>query len=392
MNTARLDALLDHFVRMDRGPAGCALSVSLGGKGVYEGYFGYADVESGRKIAPETVYRQYSSSKVVTAVAMMILLERGLYQLDDPISAYLPEFSGARYVEYTGNNMNGVYPVRSLTVKHFLTMTSGLTYDGGSTTTQAEVRRALEELNGRGGYTARDFSRRIAQVPLAFEPGAHWNYGVNLDVLGAFIEVVSGRPFGRFLREEIFDPLGMADTTFFLDDAKRGRLAAMYRFGEGGERVRNASDDFKYEEAFAFECGGGGLLSTLGDTARFARMLSMGGALEGVRILGRKTIDLMRQNHLGPGALSDFQRTHRSGWEFMSGYGYGLGVKTLMNLAESNCAGSPGEFSWAGAAGTLTLVDPAERLALVYMQQLMPGNREGYCHPRLRNVVYGLLE
>ena len=376
---------------MDRGPAGCALAVSLDGKFVYEGYFGDADVESGQKVTRETIYRLYSCTKIVTAVAMMILLERGLYKLDDPISAYLPEFANAQYIECAGNNLSAVRPVRSLTIKHFLTMTSGLTYGGNGSVTQAEIQKALEDLNSRGHFTARAFSQRIAKVPLAFEPGLHWNYNVGFDVLGAFVEVVSGKPFGQFLREELFDPLGMVDTSFFIDETKRDRLAALYSYGGDGKRVKNLSDEFKYQREYAFERGGGGLLSTLMDTAKFAHMLSLGGTLGGVRILGRKTVELMRQNHLGRSALEDFRKAHRNGWEFMAGYGYGLGVKTLINLAESNGSGSLGEFSWAGAAGTLMLIDPVEKLSLVYMHQLLPGNLEGYCHPRLRNAVYGML-
>ncbi len=391
MRKQRLDALLEQFVGMERGVAGCALNVSLKGKTVYEGFCGMADVESGRPIGPDTLYRLYSSGKVVTAVAMMMLLERGLYQLDDPIARYLPEFEDAQVAVRTGNNMQSLRPAGSLTVKHFLTMTTGLTYGGNLSSTHDGVRRMFEEIDRAGGCSTREFSRMAARVPLLFEPGTSWNYGINLDVLGAFIEVVSGRSFQQFLEEELYRPLGMTDSVFFVSDAQRARLATMYTWNENGARVPNASEDYKYDASYRFESGGGGMISSLGDATRFAQMLSMGGTLDGVRILGRKTIDLMRRNHLSPDALEAFRAAHGNGWSFMAGYGYGLGVKTLLSVADSNCAGTEGEFSWAGAAGTLTLVDPSEELAIVYMQQQMPGNREEVCHPRLRNVIYGLL-
>ncbi|MBC8528368.1 beta-lactamase family protein [Christensenellaceae bacterium NSJ-44] len=392
MNTKPIDALLKQFTTMERGPVGCALSVTKAGKTIYTGYSGYADAQAQRPIGEETLYRMYSCSKVVTAVAMMILLERGLYQLDDPIAQYLPEFADARYAICTGNNMETLLPVRALTIKHFLTMTSGLTYGGELSATHARIGRALSGIDEKGGCTTREFSRIVAKLPLKFEPGTSWNYGINLDVLGAFIEEVSGSSFYQFLREEIFSPLGMEDTGFFLDGQGQKRLATMYYYDEDGCLKINDSEDFKYEAAYRFECGGGGLVSSLHDMTRFTKMLALGGRLDGQRILGRKTIELMRQNHLEPQALEAFRQTHQYGWPFMAGYGYGLGVKTLMDLAGSNCAGSLGEFSWAGAAGTLLLVDPSEQLSIVYMHQLMPNNREGYCHPRLRNVIYGALD
>lgn len=392
MITQRLDALLEKFTTMERGVAGCALNVSIGGKTEYEGYCGMADIEAGRKIGPDTLYRLYSSGKVVTAVAMMMLLERGFYQLDDPIARYLPEFENAQVAVRTGNNMQSLHPAKSLTVKHFLTMTTGLTYGGNLSSTHDGVRRVFEEIDAAGGCSTREFSRMAARVPLLFEPGTSWNYGINLDVLGALIEVVTGKTFQQFLEEELYGPLGMKDSVFFVNDDRRSRLAKIYCWDENGKRRINDADDYKFEASYRFESGGGGMISSLHDQTRFAQMLSLGGELDGARILGRKTIDLMRRNHLAPEALEAFRATHQNGWNFMAGYGYGLGVKTLLSVPDSNCAGTEGEFSWAGAAGTLTLIDPIERLSIVYLQQQMPGNREETCHPLLRNVIYGLLD
>jgi CubicO group peptidase (beta-lactamase class C family) len=372
---------------MKNAPAGCSLSVSLHGKTVFEGFKGLADIETKRKISPDTVYRMYSCSKIVTAAALMLLLERGLIKLDDPIEIYLPEFANPVYCHYTGNNLVTLKPAAPITIKHLVTMTSGLTYDGDAGTTQRAIRKVMLELNEKGGFTCREFASRISEVPLAFEPGTHWNYGVGHDVLGALIEVVAGKTFGEFLKDELFTPLGMSNTAFFISESNTDKLATLYMY-ENGALIPNRRDGYKFEKSYGFESGGGGLLSTLADMTRFAQMLSVGGTINNVRIMGKKTIELMRQNHLGADALSDFRNTHFNGWDFMQGYGYGLGVKTLIDLAGSNCLGTSGEFSWAGAAGTYILVDPVEELAIVYMHQLMPNNMEGYCHPRIKNVVY----
>jgi len=386
----KLDHLLEQFIRMERGPVGCALSVSLRGQTVYEGYRGMADLETGRKIDPFTVYRIYSCTKVITAAALMILLERGTVKLDDPVERYLPEYANPVYSHYTGNNLETLKPAGSLTLKHLITMTSGFTYPGDRNSTQKAVGEAMADLEARVGFSTREFAARMAEVPLAFKPGTRWNYGIGHDVLGAAIEAAAGKPFGEFLKDEIFTPLQMNDTGFVVSEKNAEHLATLYRY-EHGRAVPNLSEEYKFRETYRFESAGGGLLSTLGDMTRFAQALTSPGRSGDKRILGRKSIELMSRNHLDPVPLSDFRDTHAHGWSFMSGYGYGLGVKTLIDLSESNGLGSVGEFSWAGAAGTWVLMDPAEELSIVYMHQLLPMNREGDCHPVIKNVVYGML-
>lgn len=332
----------------------------------------------------------FSCSKLVTAAALLILVERGAVKLDDPVAKYLPEYADAVFCRCTGNNLVVKSPCSPMTIKHLVTMTSGLTYGGDANPTQQAVRDGLARLRARGGFSTREFAAEMARAPLAFDPGSHWNYGVGHDVLGALVEAVVGKLFGDFLRESVFKPLNMGDTGFFLSAAHRDRLATLYCH-RGGVLTENCDEDYQFTPEYRFESGGGGLLSTLGDMTRFAGMLAMRGTLGGARILGGKSIDLMRQNHLSPAALEDFRTTHRNGWEFMSGYGYGLGAKTLLDLSASNCLGTVGEFSWAGAAGTYILADPEEELAIVYMHQLMPHNREEECHPRVKNTVYSLL-
>ena len=206
---SNLQKLLEQFVSMDAGPSGCALSVTKDGESLFEGYCGCADAESGRPVGPDTLYRTYSCTKVVTAAAFMLLLERGLVQLDDPVSEYLPEFKDSLVCHYTGNNMESLRPARSpMRLKHLVTMTSGLTYDGDLNTTQRAVKAIITDVN-RDGMPLREFARRASRVPLRFEPGAGWNYGVSHDVLAAVIEVVSGKKFSEYLTDEFFTPLGM---------------------------------------------------------------------------------------------------------------------------------------------------------------------------------------
>lgn len=389
-NFERLKPLLEHFTQL--GPAGCSISVSLKGKLVFEHFHGYGDTEKGIPIMKDSIFRMYSNTKMLTMVAALILYERGLYLLNDPLEEYIPEFAHPMVCRYTGNNVMTVTPAaRSITIKDLFTMCSGLTYEGKHNMTQSgadEIRRELEE---KGGYSLREYAKALSTVPLAFDPGAHWNYGLSHDIAGAFIEVVSGKSLGQFFKDEIFDPLKMNDTGFFISDDKRSRLTTMYQRKEG-KLVPNYDDDIYYQASHRFESGGAGLLSTLPDMTRFVQMLCLGGTLEGERIIGRKTIDLMRQNHLNEQQLHDFRQAQSIGkWDFLKGYGYGLGVRTMLDPAGGGCNGTVGEYGWAGAAGTWVLIDPQEELAVVYLHQLKPDNREEYCHPRLRAAIYGAI-
>lgn len=252
----KLDDLLEGFVRMEHGPAGCALKAVCGQEIIYEGYKGYADEKAGKLIGPGTVYRMYSCTKVVTAAAAMLLLERGKMLLDDPVSRYLSEYGDLTWCRYTGNNMVSLEKTGTMTIRHLLTMTSGFTYDGIHNTTQQETKRVLEEMNREGGASTREFARRLAQVPLLFEPGTHWNYGLGLDVLGAVIEVISGMSFGEFLKKEFFEPLEMRHTAFFIEEVPEEKLAVMYRYA-GEKRVPNLTEEFKFHSSYQLQSGGG---------------------------------------------------------------------------------------------------------------------------------------
>jgi len=379
----KLHPLLKSFV--DKGPAGCACSVTYQGETRFEDYVGLQDLESAKPITADTIYRIYSMSKVVTCVAALMLYERGLFLLNDPLEEYLPEFKDPKVYRMTEKGEKYITSAtRSIRIKDLFTMTSGLTYEGDGNETEREVKKVMQLLRRENTFNVRKLSVALAKIPLAFDPGTEWRYGLSHDVLGALIEVLSGKTFGEFLSEEIFQPLSMNDTFFKIPDEKKHRLCSLYVRNEEGSLLKNTRLDEQYQPGTLFESGGAGLLSTLSDYSTFAHMLANGGELDGVRILGRKTVELMSTNHLTSDQLSFYN------WDYLAGYGYGLGVRTMKSPAAGGSNSSIGEFGWSGLAGTWVLIDPKEKLSAVYMQQMMP-NLEAYHQPRLRNVIYGSL-
>ncbi|MDR6550535.1 serine hydrolase domain-containing protein [Paenibacillus qinlingensis] len=370
---------------MENGPAGCACTVVRRGEVLYEETLGYADVEKQKEITLDTIYRIYSMTKVITCTAALMLYEKGLYLLNDPLEKYLPAFKNQQAFQDNENGTKSSSPVTNpILIKDLFTMTSGLTYGGDGTETERLTRSMLENAR-RETMDMQTLSNGLASIPLEFEPGTRWKYGFSHDVLTALIEVLTGQTFGAFLQKEIFDPLGMIDTSFRITEDKRDRLCTIYDRAEGGALTPNTKMDASYQPQSRYESGGAGLLSTLGDYSRYAQMLAKGGEHEGVRILSPKTIQLMATNHLNPQQLSDFN------WQQLRGYGYGLGVRVMMDPAAGGINSSIGEFGWAGLAGSYMLIDPKEELSVVYMQQLVP-SQEPIIHPRLRNAIYGALD
>ncbi|WP_426446109.1 serine hydrolase domain-containing protein [Paenibacillus sp. S-38] len=384
----RLTELMQGFV--EKGPAGCACSVSKDGELLYQDYVGYANLESRQPITEDTVYRIFSMTKVVTCAAALILYERGRFLLNDPLHEYLPEFKDPQVLQTDSAGALSTVPAQQpIRVKDLFAMTSGLTYGGERTETERRVSRWLEEQrrgeDGTAKLDARSLSRGLAAIPLAFEPGTRWQYGFSHDVLGALIEVLSGRTLGQFMQEEIFRPLGMKDTSFKLTAETQGRLCTHYNRAEDGTLTPSTQFDDPYQPDSRFESGGAGLLSTIGDYSKFAQMLALGGEGNGERILSPGTVRLMAANQLSPVQLQDYN------WSYLAGFGYGLGVRTLMDPAAAGSNASIGEFGWSGLAGTWVMIDPKEKLSAVYMQQMLP-NFEAVHQPRLRNVIYGALQ
>ena len=394
---ADLENLLATFAQ--EGPAGCGLSICKDGREIFRHCCGYANLERKEPLGADHIVRLFSNTKVFTNVLALTLFERGKLLLTDPISDYLPEFAQSRVGFFTNNGTYATRPAaRPIRVQDLMTMSSGLTYGtqmagGENSQTNLLLQRAVDGLEAKGGYTVREFARAVAEVPLLFDPGTQWHYGYSHEILGAVIEAVADMSFGDYLRQQILQPLGLEDTGFFLEESKRPRLARQYHAPDSqGNRLLSEDLDFSYDPKHRFEAGGAGLLSTLRDFSRFAAMLAQGGTLDGVRILSRNTIDLMRQNHLGPQQLQTFIAAQENGWEFARGYGYGLGVRTMIDRVRGGSNGSIGEFGWSGAAGTWLMADPEQHLSAVYVQQVLPNLYESRYHPRLRAVVYAFEE
>jgi CubicO group peptidase (beta-lactamase class C family) len=325
--------------------------------------YGYRDLARRLPMEKDTICRIWSMSKVVTSVAAMMLIEEGKVTLSDPVHNYIPELKGLKVLK--GGTADAPLledAVRDVTVKHLLTHTSGLTYGWGD--------HPVAQLYNRKGIfdsaSLKEFIGKVAALPLVAQPGEKYNYGINTDVLGYLVQVVSGMPFDRFVQTRILTPLRMNDTHFEPPQEKLPRIAKTYTI-QNGKLIENPPDPVAGPIRPGVPYGGMSLYSTIGDYARFGQMLLNGGELEGVRLLSRKTVELMTVNH-----LNDLAVPHIGG---SGAYGFGLGGSVRVDLAKANLPGSLGEFGWDGAATTYFRMDPRERtLALVFLQH-MPFDR-----------------
>ena len=366
---SRIDGWMDELVSSGRLP-GLSVSVTRRGKLAYQRCTGLSDIARGTKMSSETMVRIYSMTKPLTTVAALMLYEEGRFQLDDPITRFLPYFAGQR-VCVGGNaaKMETVPAVRDITFRDLMTHTSGLTYHFMFSTLVDAAYRA----QGIDFQTSDDplgtVVERLAKIPLLAQPGAEWNYSVATDVLGYLVQVISGQDFGEFMQERILGPLGMSDSSFVLPDAKLPRFAANYT---PGLTLLDDPDTSRYRLPGKIRSGGGGLISTAGDYLRFAQMLLNKGALGDVRLLGRKTVELMTSNHLR-GDMADMgqPRFSESSYE---GVGFGLGCSVTLNPAKAQLVGSAGEYAWGGAASTAWWNDPAEEMSVVLLTQLTPSS------------------
>ena len=379
-----LDALLKEFVK--NGPPGCGCALAKDGKTIYEGYFGQADIDSGKPVTQDTVYRLYSMTKVIICTAALMLFEQGKYLLNEPLYEYFPEYREMTKFVTDGNGNKHIERVENpMLVKHAFSMAVGLPYSMGESDTAKAMAQVGKKLQESGKFNLRTEIKAMSEVPIAFEPGTRWLYGYGHELVAGLIEVVSGKTVGQFLQDEIFDPLGMKSTGYRYHGDIEQRMISFYNVSENGQykKVPGGRDEYHRPDAI-YEGGGAGLYSTVNDYLRFTQMLANGGEYAGSRIIGRKTIDLMRRNHLSETQLRDFTNS------YLAGYGYGLGVRTMMDPAAGHSNGSVGDFGWTGALGTWTTIDPSEGFSAVYMHQMMP-NREEYHHLRVRAAAYGCL-
>jgi CubicO group peptidase (beta-lactamase class C family) len=354
--------------------AGVSTMVARRGRIVRTLCHGQADLARGTAMTPETIVRIYSMTKPLTSVAIMMLYEEGRFQLDDPITRFLPCFKNMRV--FTGGNRaryDSVPATRDITFRDLLTHTSGLTY-GFIDATHVDAMYRAEGIDFQTSEaTLGEVVEHAATLPLLAQPGEAWNYSIATDVLGHLVAVISGQGFGEFLHERVIAPLGMIDTAFHVPDAKHDRFAANY--GRGKDGALALIDDpatSRYLKPREICSGGGGLVSTIGDYMRFCRMMLNKGELDGTRLLGRKTVELMMSNHLrGDMAAMGQPRFSESSYE---GVGFGLGFSVMLDPARAQILGTPGECAWGGAASTAFWIDPAEELAVIMLTQLMPSS------------------
>lgn len=385
-----LDAHLQRYV--DEGKlAGTLVLVARHGNIGHFAAAGLADIERNVPMRQDTIFRIYSMTKPITSIALMQLYERGLMQIDDPVEKYIPEWADLR-VHTMGNYPNFMTrrPDRPMTVRDLLSHQSGLTYGFIERSNVDAAYRKLEVGSGAKGETLHDMILKLAELPLEFSPGDHWNYSVSTDVCGYLVEVISGQRFDDYLRANIFEPLGMDDTAFHVPPEKQARFAANYSVSPAGLRLIDDPQASTYLKPPSMLSGGGGLVSTATDYWRFSQALCDGGELDGERIIGRKTLDLMTSNHL-PGG-TDLMRHALGRWAetTFSGIGFGLGFSVTLDPAQAQISGTPGEFSWGGAASTTFWVDPLEELVVVFMTQLMPSTQYNI-RRELRAIVYSAL-
>ncbi len=395
MSVSRLSRISDHLNERFIEPgkiAGALPIVYRKGQLAYCEPLGKMDLERGKVMAEDTIFRIYSMSKPITSVALMMLYEHGAFQLNDPVSRFIPEWSDIQvYAAGVAPNFMTTPVERPMFIRDLFTHMSGLTYGFMSRSNVDHAYRKMGIGGVEPGTTLADTIDTLAKIPLEFSPGTRWNYSVSTDVLGYLVEVISGQRFDEYLQQNIFEPLGMVDTGFTVADADVGRFAANYeRNPDKTLRLLDDPEDSIYIRPRTFFSGGGGLVSTAADYLRFTRMMLNGGELDDVRILGRTTIEMMTKNYLPEDddltrwALGTFSETT------YEGYGFGLGFSINLGPGRTATVGSAGEYAWGGAASTIFWVDPAEELIVIFMTQFMPSATFNF-RGQLKSLVYAAI-
>lgn len=367
--------------------AGAQIAVVRGGVLGHFESFGQRDRERDLPVVDDTIWRLYSMTKPITGVAIMKLYERGHFQLDDAVERWIPEWAGMTVTEPDPNGGVRLVPAhRPPTVRDILTHTSGIGYGPHNRDL------VLEDLGWRADHDLASLAQSFGDWPLRFQPGTQWLYSHGMDVAARLVEIMSGLPYDEYLRREIFEPLGMEDTGFVVSPDGVDRFAACY--GRNARKELVLVDDpttSRYLRRRKLLDGGGGLVGTTADYVRFCTMLANGGELDGRRVLGRKTIELMSCNHLpGDGEMADFALPTGYGEVGFTGNGFGLTVAVSKGPQASGAAGSAGELMWGGAASTTFWVDPVEELSVVFMTQFIPSGTFNF-RGQLKSLVYGAL-
>ncbi len=334
--------------------------------------YGVLDLESGVPVERDTLFRIYSMTKPITSAAVMMLYEEGYFSLDDPVGKFIPELASMKVYDGMGETgMRLVDQERPITVRHLLTHTSGLSYGFHQDSPVEEMYREADITDPDS--TLKEMAEKLGRLPLVTQPGAKWRYSNATDVLGYLVEVVSGVPFDSYLQDNILDPLGMGDTSFYVAEENLDRLATVYGASPNGRIVPLDNPMVnRQKRPHTLFSGGGGLVSTGSDYMRFCQMLLNGGVLGEARLLAPKTVEMMRSNH-----LTDDLKPFAVGQSMSSdtkGCGFGLGFRVVMDIAQHGIIGSNGIYSWGGAASTVFWIDPQEDLIAILLTQFMPSS------------------
>jgi CubicO group peptidase (beta-lactamase class C family) len=392
---ARLKRIDSHFARyVDAGLLpGWQIVVTRRGEVVHASTYGQRDLAAGLPVADDTLWRIYSMTKPLTSVAAMMLWEEGHFELTDEVSRWIPAFANVRVYDKGPSLRPFTVPATEpIRVWHLLTHTAGLTYGFLHTSVvDALYRQAGFEWVWPAGLDLAGTCDRLAELPLLFQPGTAWGYSVATDVLGRLVEVVSGRHLDEFLAERVLRPLGMTDTRWWVDAEEAPRLATLYTANPAdGKAVRlDSLSDAALREPRVL-AGGSGLISTAADYHRFTQMLLREGELDGVRLLGSRTVRYMTRNHLPGGRDLGALSTGGFAETTFEGIGFGLGFAVVENPVPMRTLSSPGEFYWGGAASTAFWVDPSEELTAMLFTQLLPSSIHPL-RPQLRQLVYSAL-
>jgi CubicO group peptidase (beta-lactamase class C family) len=392
----KLDRLQTHlqqnYITPQKIP-GCRLLVARKGNVASSLTLGLMDLERNLSMRDDTIFRIYSMTKPITSIALMMLFEEGRFQLSDPVAKFIPSWSMQQvWVDGVGEDMTTRPPKTAMTIQHLLSHTAGLTYGGLLPGMELPVDAAYQsaEVTRTGADTLEDLANKLALVPLLYDPGTRWSYSLATDICGYLVEVISGQPFDAFLKERIFEPLEMYDTGFSVPDAALSRFAACYvRDSDKRLKLQDDPKESPYRLQPAGPSGAGGLVGTIDDYAKFCTMLVNNGNYKGQQLIGRNTLKLMTQNHLGDKSLAQmamggFSETSNAG------VGFGLGFASTIDAVASGTVGE-GDFYWGGYASTHFWVDPVEELFVIFMTQLIPSSTFNF-RGQIRNIVYGAID
>ncbi|WP_434734487.1 beta-lactamase family protein (plasmid) [Rhizobium sp. YTUHZ044] len=385
---ARLKQWMQRYADTGRWPGGAVL-IARHGKLAFFDCAGHVDVEAKRPWQRDLIARIYSMTKPVTAVALLILYEEARIHLDDPVEAYLPEFKDMQLLIPAATSLDQTVPVKTkMTIHHLLTHTSGLSlFTNPGILGEAYAKEKLGLALAYGGLDK--MVRRIAELPLEWEPGTKWQYSTGLDVIGRIVEVVSGMTLDKYFATRIFEPLGMEDTGFYVPESGIGRFPPLYEATAGGMALHEAPEVSAWGQGKVDTfCGGGGLVGTIDDYWRFAEMLRAGGEFDGERILSPRTLKLAACNHL-PGDLASLAAEVWAETQF-DGVGFGLLGSVVLDPAKAQISAQVGDYGWGGAAGTFFWVSPVDDMVVILFTQLLPSSAIPV-RKELRALVHGAL-